>query len=63
MKKMIKTKAIFVRSDERYKSKVKGVAGILEKDESNFVRDAINEKIAREAKRNPRVAEFVSKAA
>jgi predicted transcriptional regulator len=58
----MKTKAIFVRSTDTYKNKVKGVASILDRDESQFVREAIDEKIAREAKKNQKVAEFLQEA-
>jgi hypothetical protein len=54
----VKNKVLFVRETEAYKSLVNNVAEVLNTTESQFIRDAINEKIERHAKRNPKVAQI-----
>lgn len=46
--KDVKRDRIVVRCTESYRDKVKRSATRLEKDESNFVREAIDEKIEKE---------------
>lgn len=54
-----KDKKFGIKTSEPYRKLIHGVAGTMGKDASEFVRDAMNEKIKRLAKRDPKVAELV----
>lgn len=54
-----KDDVLFVRTTPAFKGKVKSVAEAIESDLSQFVRDAVTEKIDRLAKRNRKVADIV----
>jgi hypothetical protein len=54
-----KDKKFGIKTTEPYRNLIHGVANVIGKDASEFARDAMNEKIKRLAKSDPKVAELV----